>query len=282
MHLFSPLRPQSNESIRRLLSLAVTCSVLLAFACAGGDAEEDQVTWPELVAFDEIAYRVDGYARTGDFGLVEEAKAELLEAGQAVTAATIPPNAADAKQVRTTLTDLESLVEGLSTASDRETLEPLVLGFHPVIESLMKAAGMPHVHANEGEKGGFLFPVFDAEGEQVGTCEIKLHDDAGDIEVWLSRGGYDGEPWRLPVSTSLSLRFADLDKDVTLSVRDEERNEDESGAVTVVAGATDYFVFPGETGVDAAWLMGKEFAAKAELVVGDSTTGVFVLRPHVH
>ena len=28
-------------------------------------------------------------------------------------------------------------------------------------------------------------PVFDSAGKQVGAIEIKLHDDAGDLEVWL-------------------------------------------------------------------------------------------------
>ena len=68
----------------------------------------------------------------------------------------------------------------------------------------MKAAGMPHVHANEGPKGGFRFIVFGADGQQVGTAEIKLHDDAGDLEVWLTRGGHGGDPWRLPVGQTLA------------------------------------------------------------------------------
>ena len=42
------------------------------------------------------------------------------------------------------------------------------------------------------------------------------------------------------------------------------------------------FRFPADTGVDASWLMGSEFAAKAELGFGTETTGSFVLRPHVH
>ena len=129
---------------------------------------------------------------------------------------------------------------------------------------------------------GFMFPVFDEGGKQAGTIEIKLHDDAGDLEVWLKRGGYDGEPWRLPLEATLTLDFPATGQKITLAVRDSERNEDESGASTIFEGATDYFVFPGETGADASWLMGSEFAAKVELSFGDATTGTFVLRPHIH
>ena len=130
--------------------------------------------------------------------------------------------------------------------------------------------------------GGFLFPVFDVDGKQNATVEIKLHDDAGDLEVWLKKGGYDGEALLLPTATVLTLEFPTLDRNVTLAVRDHERNEDESGNSTVLEAKTNYFVFPGETGVDATWLMGAEFAAKVELSFTNATTGSFVLRPHIH
>ena len=141
---------------------------------------------------------------------------------------------------------------------------------------------MPHLHGNEGPHDGFLHPVFNADGEQIGTAEIKLHDDAGDLEVWLTRGGHGGEPWRLPVDSTLNLAFPDLDKTVTLAVRDRVDNKDESGAPTISEGVTSYFIFPGETEADATWLQGAEFAAKAELRFQDATTGTFALYPHVH
>ena len=141
---------------------------------------------------------------------------------------------------------------------------------------------MPHIHANEGPNSGFLYPVFDHTGNQTCNIEIKLHDDAVDLEVWLKRGGYEGDAWRLPTATILTLDFPVLDRNVILAVRDQDRNEDESGASTIVDGNTNYFVFPGETKSDASWLMGADFAAKVELSFGDKTTGIFVLRPHIH
>ena len=275
----------SNSLNRGAISLLCLCLAVVATSCnRGGDGTgDDSVSWPELTRLDDIAYRAEGFARAGDLSTVSESLSDLLDAGKAVTPATIPANAADPQQVQANLTDLTSLIDGLSASElDDQTLTQLVLGLHPVIEKLIQAVGMPHVHANEGPNDGFLHPIFDGAGKQIGTAEIKLHDDAGDLEVWLMRGGHGGEPWRLPIDTTLALGFPDLGQTVMLAVRDRARNEDESGASTIQDGATAYFVFPGETGADAAWLMGEDFAAKAELRFADSSTGSFVLRPHIH
>lgn len=247
------------------------------------ESTEDKVSWPEITRFDDVAFRADGYVRVEDLPAVREFLPDLLEAGKAVKNASVPSNVADRKEVELILGDLKNIIVGLEKEGlDDDSLADLVLGLHPVIAKLIEAAGMPHIHANEGPNSGFIFPVFDNEGKQTGTIEIKLHDDAGDLEVWLKHGGHGGEPWRLPFDANLTLAFPAEGKTVTLAVRDRERNEDESGESTIFEGTTDYFVFPADTGVDASWLMGAEFAAKAELSFDGATTGSFVLRPHVH
>ncbi len=274
-----PLRP---NCFAPALNLLFCLWLATSAACTRDDGDASPVAWPELVQFDELAYRADGLARTDDLISVEGMRMDLVDAGRAVTPSTIPANAADPRLAETLLADLGSLVEGLSSSTDPETTTVIVLGLHPVIESLMDAVGMPHVHANEGPNQGFLHPVFNTEGEQVGTAEVKLHDDAGDIEIWLSEGGYGGDPWRLSLDTKLQLELPALERTVELAVRDRDRNEDESGASTIREGLTDYFIYPGESGMDASWLMGSEFAARAELRIDQATTGPFVLRPHVH
>lgn len=244
---------------------------------------DETVSWPEITEFDNIAFQADGLVRVKDLEAARKILDELMKAGRAVTSTSIPSNAAKPEEVGLILSDLENLVSELGAENlDDSSLENLILGLHPVIAKLIEAAGMPHIHANEGPNGGFLFPVFDVDGKQNATVEIKLHDDAGDLEVWLKQGGYDGEPLLLPTATILTLDFPALDRNVTLAVKDHERNEDESGNSTVVEAKTNYFVFPGETGVDATWLMGAEFAAKVELSFTNATTGSFVLRPHIH
>ena len=247
------------------------------------NTDDETVSWPEITEFDNIAFQADGLVRVKDLEAARKILDDLMKAGRAVTSASIPSNAAMPEEVGLILSDLENLVSELGAENlDDSSLENLILGLHPVIAKLIEAAGMPHIHANEGLNGGFLFPVFDIDGKQTATVEIKLHDDAGDLEVWLKKGGYSGDPLLLPTATVLTLDFPALDRNVTLAVRDHERNEDESGNSTVVEAKTNYFVFPGETGVDTTWLMGAEFAAKVELSFTNATTGSFVLRPHIH
>ena len=267
-------------------SFFIYLSLILFFsACerSGEDISQETVSWPEIVNFDNLAFQADGLVRIQDLEAVRDLHADLVEAGMAVTPSSIPSNAANPKEVELILSDLSNLVSGLQADPlDDSSMENLVLGLHPVIAKLIEAAGMPHIHANEGPNGGFLFPIFDSNREQSGTVEIKLHDDAGDLEIWLKRGGYEGDPWRLPTETTLTLNFPALNKSVTLAVRDQNRNEDESGASTIIEGNTNYFVFPGSTDQDASWLMGADFAAKVELRFEEATTGSFVLRPHIH
>ena len=268
------------------ISQFILLSLILLFsACerSGEEISEETVSWPEIADFDNLAFQADGLVRVQDLEAVRDLHADLVKAGMAVTTSSIPTNAANPKEVELILSDLSNLVSGLqANPLDDSSMENLVLGLHPVIAKLIEAAGMPHIHANEGPNGGFLFPIFDSNKEQTGTVEIKLHDDAGDLEVWLKSGGYEGDPWRLPTDTTLTLHFLALNKSVTLAVRDQDRNEDESGASTITEGNTNYFVFPGSTDEDASWLMGADFAAKVELRFEEATTGSFVLRPHIH
>ena len=268
------------------ISQFILLSLILLFsACerSGEEISEETVSWPEIVDFDNLAFQADGLVRVQDLEAVRDLHADLVKVGMAVTPSSIPANAANPKEVELILSDLSNLVSSLQADPlDDSSLENLVLGLHPVIAKLIETAGMPHIHANEGPNGGFLFPIFDSNKEQTGTVEIKLHDDAGDLEVWLQSGGYEGDPWRLPTKTILTLNFPALNKSLILAVRDQDRNEDESGASTIIEGNTNYFVFPGSTDEDASWLMGADFAAKVELRFEEATTGLFVLRPHIH
>ncbi len=262
---------------RATASILALLLILLVGGCGGAEAGDEPVSWPELVVFDDIAYRAEGFARSGDVARVEELHPRLVAAGRAVTAETIPSNVADRPQVEAILADLTGLVDRL--AADEASAAEIVLGTHAVTARLMAAAGMPHVHATDGPNGGLLHPVFGADGTQVGTVEIRLDPRTGDVEAWLTEGGFGGDPWRLPLETTMELGFVDLDRTVTLAVRDRERNEDAPGRSTIVDGATASFAYPGGTGEDASWLTGADFAATTVLRFDEFTTAPFVLRP---
>ncbi|MFK7961979.1 MAG: hypothetical protein AB8G96_15805 [Phycisphaerales bacterium] len=240
-------------------------------AARGSVADKKMVYWPELVTFDDLALRAEGVARAGDAATVEGLRPKLVDAGRAVTAETIPANVVDRPQVEILVGDIASLVESLD--ADPATASTIVLGIHPATARLMMAAGMPHIHANEGPNGGYLQPLFGADRKQVGTVEVLLDGDTGRLQAWLTQGGRGGEPWRFPVDTRLELTLPLLDRSVTLVAMADVADE------TKTDGTTAAFTFSAEDGALPSWLMVDGFTAAAELRFADVTTASFVLRP---
>lgn len=126
-----------------------------------------------------------------------------------------------------------------------------------------------------------------ADGEPAGWIEVKLHDDKGDLEVWLTRDEAGSQPLDIPAEAGIVVTFVDhADRKVTLAPRNRERNEDEDDKPNMREGKTNYFIFPGDTGADAAWLMGKAFQSIVTLAVDAGGAGFMseelLLRPHTH
>jgi hypothetical protein len=156
-------------------------------------------------------------------------------------------------------------------------------------EGVDERAGLPldgHGHEHrDGPHDGV--PASFKSGEMSGQLELKLHDDKGDLELWLYQDEEFKTPLDLDLATSIEIEFIDpVAKRVTLSPRNKVKNEDEDGTANVREGKTNYFIFPGKTGSDASWLVGKDFHA---IVVvrfrrGDQAfvSEEFVLKPHVH
>ena len=98
--------------------------------------------------------------------------------------------------------------------------------------------------------------------------ELKLHGDAGDLELWLYQGfavsnwsasGARPTPFDVPAETVVRLTFSSHDgKAIELRVRDKDKNEDEQGTPNMRDGRTNYFIFPGESGQDPEWLVGEK------------------------
>lgn len=133
---------------------------------------------------------------------------------------------------------------------------------------------------------GMVLPLFSAK-QHVGYAELKLHDDKGDLELWVTEDKAGQHPIDLPLDAEISVSFPELAyKTVTLKVRNTERNEDEDGKGNIRTNMTNYFIFPGDTGADATFLMGKEFASDTVIYFETEGTkywtGTFKLRPHTH
>jgi hypothetical protein len=119
-----------------------------------------------------------------------------------------------------------------------------------------------------------------------GFVELKLHDDKGDLELWLGEDTHMTQPFDLPREASVEVEFIDLQgRKITLRPRNSTTNPDEDGKANIRDGRTNYFIFPSQ-GEDASWLMGKEFQSIVILRFsrgGDSfASAEFVLKPHVH
>ena len=141
----------------------------------------------------------------------------------------------------------------------------------------------PHVKTPHD---GVLAELVDGD-KAIGWVELKLHDDKGDLELWLGRDKALATPIDLPLDAEVTVTFVDKDgKRVALAPRDSEKNPDEDGKANLREGKTNYFIFPGATGQDAAWLMGKDFSAQVTVTLkaGESAyqTAPFILKPHTH
>lgn len=141
--------------------------------------------------------------------------------------------------------------------------------------------------ALHGPRGGVVARLSTLDEPDFGFVELKLHDDKGDLELWLARDRDITRPFDLPVDAVITVTFTDRDdRSVTLRVREKIANRDEDGTPNVRQGRTNYFIFPGDTGADARWLRGATF--RSVVRVSFAHEGVayvsddVLLHPHGH
>jgi hypothetical protein len=145
-------------------------------------------------------------------------------------------------------------------------------------------AGSSHGHAHTPHDG-VVAVLSGPSGESF--VELKLHDDKGDLELWLAHDRQMKEPFDIPADTEITVTFNDVPgKTAALAVRNNEDNEDEEGTANMRDGKTNYFIFPGDSGQDPTWLMGQKF--RSAVAVSFTVDGkeyrseMFVLVPHTH
>jgi hypothetical protein len=135
-------------------------------------------------------------------------------------------------------------------------------------------------------QGGIQSVLEDSDGNVVGFIELKLHDDAGDLELWICKDGAMTEPLDFPANTVVTVTCPTHDnKTAQLAVRNEDQNEDEDGNPTMRNGKTNYFIFPGESEQDPEWLIGEKFRSTTTVTfTADGKTYTappFILVPHM-
>jgi hypothetical protein len=194
-------------------------------------------------------------------------------------------NAPDPDRAAGMLANLARAADQLAHEADEGAAveEPLarlrqVLELARRLDPASSSAAVEPIHV-AGPSGGVLAQLRDASGNPAGWAEVKLHGDAGDLELWLARDIRIASPLAVPVAAVAKLELAGPGKTVELRARDAAANKDERGRVTVAEGRTHYLVFPGETDADASWLKGEDFRSRAKLSV-EGLTAEFDLKPH--
>ena len=157
------------------------------------------------------------------------------------------------------------------------------IGGKPAMGAFDEATG-GHAHSAHD---GVVAPLKSESGQAVGFVELKLHDDKGDLELWLGKDRDMKKPIDLSANSKIDVSFLDRPgKSAVLQVRNHEQNEDEDGNPNLRNGMTNYFIFPGDSGQDPTWLMGKDFKSTVRLsftVNGRTyTSEEFTLIPHTH
>jgi len=151
----------------------------------------------------------------------------------------------------------------------------------------VKSPPLDFKHGAKPCNGGIL-AVFNA-----GFLELKLHDDAGDLELWLYAPSSTADdfkrnkpdPFDLPKDSVIRLTFPNHDgKTIELRIRNDDKNEDEEGKPNMRGGVTNYFIFPGESEQDPKWLMGEKWRGTVTMAFESGGKSYvcdpFVLVPH--
>ncbi|MBK1883766.1 hypothetical protein JIN85_15210 [Luteolibacter pohnpeiensis] len=123
-------------------------AVVVFFCLASIGFSEEVVKWPNLRKLDEVAEKCEALSEIKDIKALRNIATTAKLASEAVEKDKIPANAKDPHKIKTLQSDLKSLTDLLDhpATQDGEEVMDLLAGIHPIVEQLMEAAGMPHVH----------------------------------------------------------------------------------------------------------------------------------------
>ena len=129
--------------------------LFLILALPLAQAGESVVKWPSLKKLDDLAEKCEALSEKKDMAALRKIAASVKTAAEAVESEAVPNNAKQPEQVKVLQGDLKSLTDSINDPEkqDGEELTALLAAVHPIVEQLMEASGMPHVHeTDEKEK----------------------------------------------------------------------------------------------------------------------------------
>jgi hypothetical protein len=130
---------------------ALTTSALLLCACLAGCRNHVVVQWPDLKQLDDLAERCEALCDQKDVAALRKIAEDVKAAAITVALDPVPDGARQPDAINALQSDLSSLADSIRDPvhQDGAELTTILAGVHPIVEKLMEAAGMPHVHENE-------------------------------------------------------------------------------------------------------------------------------------
>ena len=244
------------------------------------------VEWPAVRSLDAVSAEVRYAVEQGDVAGLRGQVPRVIATVKTLRAGSIPKKVRKPLMVQFGVDGLVSFSQSLAkkgaTMND-SALVAQMKRFSPMVDELIDVSQAAVVQGH-GPHDGEFGPVLNEKGAAIARVELKLHDDKGDLELWVTSA--DGKsPVDLPLGAKIGVDFLDKEgRKVVLQVRNSVRNEDEDGMPNIRDGKTNYFIFPGDTGADATWLMGKSFKTMVRIsleVEGQAVQTIpFHLSPH--
>ena len=278
---------------QNVFKLTVMVAILFAGSLVAYGHGKPDVEWPDLHELDAQTRDYESLLQTESIDALR-ADASLLKLQAMKVARQKPPRKVrNPLVIRVLQEEMLRLTQSFRdpTSGSVAHIRSAVSQLHTLVRDMMHESGMGHEHLHQdhgvGPHEGLLASFTSSDGDTAGFLELKLHDDKGDLELWLACDRYMVHPMDLPLDARISVTFVDKDNQgVELGIRNAQRNEDEDGRPNVREGKTNYFVYPVSPGVDTNWLKGASF--RSRVVVAFSLDGkvmtseTFTLRPHSH
>ena len=129
-----------------ILALCTLLSCIGLTGC-GGHA----VQWPSLKHLDDLAERCEALYDQSDLPAMRKIAGEVKTAALTVAHDPMPVDARQPAEVKTLQGDLQSLMDSIHDPATQTgaDLVAALAAVHPIVEKLMEAASMPHVHEAE-------------------------------------------------------------------------------------------------------------------------------------
>ena len=126
-------------------------SLLLSFVYLAGCRNRVVVQWADLKQLDDLAERCQALCAQKDVPALRQLAADVKGAAITVALDPVPDGARRAAEVNTLQGDLSTLADAINDPAQQDGTEltALLAGVHPIVEKLMEAAGVPHVHEAE-------------------------------------------------------------------------------------------------------------------------------------